>query len=113
MPLPSLPTFASTGRLWPYPRYDSIFPRNTMDETTRADLDETRRLLYMVLLGGLQGERWWNLAGTLTNALAHHSQLVTAHEALTTLAAIREDGLDEHRPWVEALIARVTALLAG
>src|SRR5260221_10807176 len=53
-----------------------------------ADLDETRRLLYMVLLAADSTSNASaslkisvELAGTLYNALAHHSELLTSAEA--------------------------------
>jgi len=50
-------------------------------ERRLTDLDETRRLLYMAILTGPEkmpgpcGTRYYVLAGTLVNSLAHHSSL--------------------------------------
>lgn len=41
--------------------------------SVHEDLDETRRLLYMALAAGRTDR--YNLVGTLTNALLHHSKL--------------------------------------
>lgn len=82
--------------------------RQAMEQKIQ-DLDETRRLLYMVLVDALDSDRWYTTAGTLINALAHHSQLVTAAEAEEQLLAIHANGVDEQgRAWVEGLIARIT-----
>lgn len=93
------------------------------DAGGRTDLDETRRLLYMVLLGGLSSERWYNLAGTLTNALAHHSKLATAAEVMERLHYIRDvsadtadwvnvsDSANEAHEWVQGLIDQITEQL--
>jgi tRNA A37 threonylcarbamoyladenosine biosynthesis protein TsaE len=43
---------------------------NVSDDRAR-DLDETRRLLYGALAAGRT--KRWELVGTLTNALVHHS----------------------------------------
>jgi len=83
-----------------------------LDEVTGRDLDETRRLLYMVLFDGLQSERWFNLAGTLVNALAHHSQLMGADEAMNDLRAIRA-GTETAEHWALPLIKQINQRIAS
>lgn len=93
--------------------------RKSEFDSERHDLDETRRLLYMVLLGGCFTERWYNLAGTLTNALAHHSKMVPAEVTMAHLSAIArsrsiesdDEGRDEAHAWVLSLIDKITAQL--
>lgn len=93
-----------------------------LDEAAAKDLDETRRLLYMVLLGGLTAERWYDLAGTLVNALAHHSKMAVADEVMDALAELRaEDSLAPrlrgagrdrpHERWIQGLIDQITEKL--
>ena len=124
-----------TGQFgWPYPRYlpdavlDAMLARQSpkhlaeeeypmdeqmeLDEVTGRDLDETRRLLYMVLFDGLQSERWFNLAGTLVNALAHHSQLMGAVEAMNDLRAIRA-GAETAEHWALPLIDQINQRIAS
>ena len=107
----------AAGGLWPYPRYNLPEERRVdeqmeLDEGTRHDLDETRRLLYMVLFDGLQSERWFNLAGTLVNALAHHSQLMGADEAMNDLRAIRA-GTETAEHWALPLIKQINQRIAS
>jgi len=124
-----------TGQFgWPYPRYfpdavlDAMLARQSpkhlaeeehpmdeqveLDEVTGRDLDETRRLLYMVLFDGLQSERWFNLAGTLVNALAYHSQLMGADEAMNDLRAIRA-GTETAEHWALPLIRQINQRIAS
>jgi len=87
-----------------------------LEDTASNDLDETRRLLYMVLLGGLTTERWYNLAGTLTNALAHHSKLATADETMQRLRTLRVNerasgASADCTGWVQGLIDQITEKL--
>lgn len=77
----------------------------------KQDLDETRRLLYMALLRP-RSERWYDLAGTLVNALAHHSKLATAEEAMGHVAKLCGPGeAAESEAWARALVDRITAEL--
>jgi hypothetical protein len=78
--------------------------RQTERERSREDLDETRRLLYM-LLAAKQGVVSVDLAGTLANALAHHSKLVTIDEA-TKLSGWLTSGAPMP-PEIEDLIYRL------
>ena len=124
-----------TGQFgWPYPRYlpDAVLdamlagqspkhlPEETrvdeqmeLDEVTGRDLDETRRLLYMVLFDGLQSERWFNLAGTLVNALGHHSRMMDPHEAIEKLHEIRAGGRLAAEDWALPLIDQINARIAS
>lgn len=82
-----------------------------MDE---KDLDETRRLLYMALAAGRTDK--YNLVGTLTNALAHHSGLVKigdAYDTITKLVEIVEaKSLNEQQvAWTASTIGTLTGLL--
>lgn len=73
------------------------------------DRDETRRLLYMVLLGGTKTERWFNLAGTLTNALAHHNLGLDPREVMRRLTEIRnEENVEDNEAWAWSLIEQLT-----
>lgn len=78
----------------------------------RRDLDESRRLLYMVK-ASTQTDRY-NLVGTLTNALAHHEGNVGADpdEAMAKLIEATE-GDDDALAWVEARVGDLTAALAA
>lgn len=82
-----------------------------LDDTKRRDLDETRRLLYMALLRP-RSERWYNLAGTLVNALAHHGLGIPAEESMRHVAKLCGPGeADESEAWARALVDRITAEL--
>lgn len=87
------------------------------------DLDETRRLLYMALLKP-RSDRWYNLAGTLVNALAHHGLGIDPDEAIQRLTVLcGGDGYDQpgedpttladSEAWARGLINRITAHLGG
>ena len=76
------------------------------------DLDETRRLLYCAPAEG-QVERAGpgrkgELAGTLTNALLHHSKLETdanfVFDRLSDVFCVEPAGVE----WAEQLIAKIT-----
>jgi hypothetical protein len=98
----------SLNPIWPYPRYTG---GPLVHDIDRTDLDETRRLLYMALLRP-KTDRWYNLAGTLVNALAHHSRLATADEAIEHVSALCGDGDAEQAvAWVQNLIRRITEQL--
>lgn len=78
----------------------------------RRDLDETRRLLYMVKAASLTGR--YNLVGTLTNALSHHDGNVGTDpdEAMANLVdavAGDPDALD----WLKARLGDVEESLAA
>lgn len=83
-----------------------------MSADARKDLDETRRLLYMVK--ACHRTERHNLVGTLTNALAHHEGNVGADADAAMdhlIAAIQgdSDALD----WVAARIGDTSEALAA
>lgn len=86
---------------------------NKLDDQERKDLDETRRLLYGALAAGRT--RRWELVGTLTNALVHHSQFETDPIATVDrlIALVEDDGeeWDGRRRETLAHIAELTARL--
>ena len=83
------------------------------------DLDETRRLLYMALLASKTKK--YNLAGTLVNALRHHSQLTgvamddASLEDNVVMLINDEDetGLLKLKTWARDLIAEISLTLDG
>lgn len=82
-----------------------------MTPEVRHDLDETRRLLYMVKAAS-QTERY-NLVGTLTNAMSHHAGNVGTDpdECMANLidaVAGEPASLD----WVQARLGDLTETLA-
>jgi hypothetical protein len=80
------------------------------EERRRTDLDETRRLAYMVLLAG-PGPRP-ELVATVANALAHHGAEVPFQEAALHLSQILNiDPGGESRRWLQEQIDRITAEL--
>lgn len=83
-----------------------------LDEGARRDLDESRRLLYMVLMGAMEGERWFSVGGTIVNALAHHSGIVDAEQVMENLWKIRNGGgRADALAWVRAVVARINERL--
>lgn len=82
-----------------------------MSAEVRHDLDETRRLLYMVKAAS-QTERY-NLVGTLTNALSHHDGNVGTDpdECMANLIDAVA-GEDSALDWVQARLWDVTEALA-
>lgn len=78
----------------------------------RRDLDETRRLCYMALVVSRAGGRH-ELAGTLINALLHHSRIPGDRDDVIDLilAAIRseEPGVN----WLTSVIDGISATLGG
>jgi hypothetical protein len=82
----------------------------TRKDTKGRDLDETRRLLYMAYFAvGRPDVKRHELAGTLTNALAHHSRLrpqadaVVLGERIATDAATQAELLELVDEVTEAL----------
>jgi hypothetical protein len=78
----------------------------------RQDLDETRRLAYMVLAA--RGTGRYELAATVVNALAHHQSAVDPDIAMRHVTAIR-DGRSgdtaESEAWLRMHIERITGEL--
>ena len=73
------------------------------------DLDETRRLLYGCLAAART--KRWELVGTLTNALVHHSGLSDEpSKLLDRLVDLVEYGSPEDHAWAYQTIAELTAL---
>jgi hypothetical protein len=82
------------------------------DTSRERDLDETRRLAYMVLAS--RSTKRYVLAGTLVNALVHHQKAADPGQALQHLSALLEGSTDEApTAWLHAHIDRVTAELEG
>jgi hypothetical protein len=76
----------------------------------RTDLDETRRLAYMLLVAGTTGRH--ELVGTAANALAHHGLQVPFQEVAAHLVAIAngETGGESER-WLREQIGRISDAL--
>lgn len=69
-----------------------------MDEARARDLDETRRLLYMVLAA--KHTTRYEIVGTVANALLHHQQVnIDRDELLTRLVNLVEGIGDD--PWLQ------------
>jgi hypothetical protein len=79
------------------------------DKTIRKDLDETRRLLYGALVA--RKTKRWELVGTLTNALVHHSGLATDPTVVSDMARELVDGNGSAEDWARDLIAQITERL--
>src|SRR5215472_15378788 len=77
----------------------------------RRDLDETRRLAYMVLAA--RGTEHYELAATVVNALAYHGSAVDADAAMRHVTAIMSGrgGTAESETWLRGQIARLTGEL--
>jgi hypothetical protein len=75
----------------------------------QKDLDETRRLLYMLML--VSRTEKYELAGTLVNALLHHSNLDIQPRDLTRkiVETVRGNSDD----WIYEQIDRITTELQG
>lgn len=81
------------------------------DARARRDLDETRRLAYMVLASRLTGK--YELVATLTNALAHHQGHGSPEQVMAHLVAVAEHGDPQSIAWLKKRISRITAELGG
>jgi hypothetical protein len=85
----------------------------------QRDLDETRRLAYMVLacagLRGIEGTQHYELAATLVNALSYHQWAVEPDVAMRHVTEILngEDHTGESKAWLDAQIGRITAEREG
>jgi hypothetical protein len=82
------------------------------EEGRKRDLDETRRLAYMVLMS--KGTRNYELAATIANALVHHQQAAEVGDALTHLTALANGGpgnTDESEEWLNEQIWGITSEL--
>jgi len=79
------------------------------------DLDETRRVAYMLIASGYTDRH--EAVGTFVNAIAHHGSGADADEAMTHAIILATPGLSEdHRSesyaWVKSHISRITGLLS-
>jgi len=79
--------------------------------TDDQDLDETRRLLYMLLFA--TRTKRYNLVGTVVNALRHHQGYDGADLEDRVLAAAEGTCSPPDDTWVRAQIARITSGLGG
>ena len=71
------------------------------------DLDETRRLAYMVLAA--RGTGRYELAATVVNALAHHQSAVDPDTTMRHVIFILNGmGEGESKAWLDGQIARIT-----
>jgi hypothetical protein len=76
------------------------------------DLDETRRLAYMLLAG--VPDPYCEIAGTLVNALVHHQGAAAADEAMTQIRKLLDNPQDEEaRLWMLGHAQRITDTLKG
>lgn len=77
----------------------------------RRDLDETRRLAYMVLMS--MGTGNYELAATIANALLHHQQVANYTDALAHLKTLADgDGdTDAAEEWLNERIWEITTKL--
>jgi outer membrane murein-binding lipoprotein Lpp len=79
-------------------------------ERRRTDLDETRRLAYMVLLAG--DTKDYELVATVGNALAHHGLQTPFEEATNHLVKlVRGSRVSGNVQWLQAQIDEITAKL--
>jgi hypothetical protein len=79
-------------------------------ERRRADLDETRRVAYMVLVAGMTGQP--TVVATVANALAHHGLQVPFPEAAAHLATVASgDTEGESARWLQEQIDQLTVKL--
>lgn len=90
-------------------------PTYEIGDGDARDQDETRRLLYMLRFAPLTDR--YNLAGTLLNALVHHSgngSVSVEDAAHYILRALKNDDPGGTvNAWVNDQIARMTAELEG
>lgn len=82
------------------------------DENRRRDLDETRRLVYMVLAA--QGTERYELAATVVNALAHHQSAVDPDVAMRHVRTIltgHPGNTADSEAWLRGRVERITSEL--
>jgi hypothetical protein len=81
------------------------------DRRRREDLDETRRLAYMVLVTGTAPGHP-ELVATVANALAHHGEGVPFQVAAAHLATVANGGAEnESGRWLQDQVDRITRTL--
>jgi hypothetical protein len=90
----------------PFPQWKVTY-QSPSEDPRQKDLDETRRLLYMLLL--VSRTEKYELAGTLVNALLHHSNLGVEPRGLirTIIDAISGNEDD----WIYDRIVEITEQL--
>lgn len=77
-------------------------------EPNPRDLDETRRLLYMMLV--VKRTKRYNLVGTLANAILHHQQVDIDRESLLddlVCYVENDDCGNDHESWLRGQIDRI------
>lgn len=80
---------------------------SALDDVRSKDRDETRRLCYMALAASRTTK--YNIVGTLTNALAHHSGLVEdPYELLEALVRLVEHRDEEATALVRGFITELS-----
>lgn len=81
---------------------------DTLEDSQRRDLDETRRLLLMALVA--DRTKRYNLAGSLINALLYHQKIDADRDQLIdqVVSAVNGEGDDT---WIWQQIERVNAEL--
>lgn len=86
--------------------------KKTQRAASSRDLDETRRLAYMLLSGASTDDR--DLAGTLVNALVHHQQAAGVDDAIKQVTALLSDPQNAGaRSWMMAHVNRISTVLGG
>jgi hypothetical protein len=82
-------------------------------EQDHTDLDETRRLLYMAKAA--HRTKRYNLVGTLTNALVHHSQLESDADSVISklIDVVEGTAAPGDLAWVDSLVSTLADLAAG
>ena len=83
-----------------------------MNAEASRDLDETRRLLYGVLVA--EKTKRWEVVGTAANALLHHQGVDKEPAELLDLLVDVVDGREtDARDWVWQQIERINAELSA
>lgn len=81
-------------------------------EPGHRDLDETRRLLYMMLV--VKRTKRYNLVGTLANAILHHQRVDVDRESLLDDLVCYVENADcgnDHESWLRGQIDRISTEL--
>ena len=80
-----------------------------LEEDRKRDLDETRRLAYVVLMS--KGARNYELAATIANAIEHHQQAAEWGVAMQHLKILADGGpgdTSESEEWLYEQISGIT-----
>jgi hypothetical protein len=98
----------------------SLFRRKpTLSEAVRRDLDETRRLLLMLIYvntgEGMATQSRHSLGGTLVNSLCYHHLELGFEETSKNVDAMlyQAPPPPESVEWTHGCISSITAILAG